>query len=155
MPILRTYQCGECFHRIEVTLSLDDWEAPPPDCPACAQRQMAQEFKPINIGGSHRAKAVALAEKIAAEDYGVADMHIEGKEGVRNKVRYKDQGTPAQHHQASSWSGDASVLATAMAHGRETRLKHGDGLHVLQGALKSGAQPDLIEASKRRAMKVW
>ena len=42
-----------------------------------------------------------------------------------------------------------------MAIGRETRIKHGNGLDVLQGALKSGAQPDLIEASKRRSMKVW
>jgi hypothetical protein len=42
-----------------------------------------------------------------------------------------------------------------MAAGRQTRLKHGSGLDILQANLKSGVEPDLIEVSKRRAMRVW
>ena len=160
MPITRVYQCGDCFHRLTVVLPLEDWERPPPPCPVCAQNDaeaaaqpMQQEFK-VNIGGSTRARAVALAERIADEDYGVADMKIEGRQGERNKVRYKDQGTPAQATQVASWGATGDVMKTAMAIGRETRLKHGDGLDVLQSALRSGAQPDLIEVSKRNMMLV-
>jgi hypothetical protein len=165
MPIVRTYQCGDCFHRIEVTLTAEQWNDPPPDCPACTRREMNQEFKPVAIGGSVRAKAVKLAETIAAEDYGVADMNVEGYQGVRNKVRYKDvtPGTVLQ----SGWGSvpgqgggktitvDSALMATAMAAGRQTRQAGGDGLDILQSALKSGAQPDLIEQSKKRMMRVY
>lgn len=116
---------------------------------------MQQEFKPVAIGGSHRARAVALAEKIAEEDYGVADMKIEGRQGERNKVRYKDQGTPGQQQQVSTWSGDASMFATAAAAGRQTRKQYGDGLDVLKHMLKTGVQPDLIENSKRNMARIY
>jgi putative FmdB family regulatory protein len=150
MPIVRTYQCGDCFHRIEVMLDGSRWDEPPPDCPACAARQMDQQFKPPAIGGSNRAKAIALAETIASEDYGVADMKLD-KEGP-NKVRYKDEGTPAQ---ASTWGVGSEILTSAMRIGRQTRQQYGDGLDVLKSALKSGAQPDLIEMSKKRAARIW
>lgn len=151
MPIVRTYQCAECFHRAEVVLGSEQWDDPPPDCPACTARAMNQEFRPVAIGGSNRAKAVAIAEKIAAEDYGVADMNPVAKEGEPVKHRLKDDKT----FMPSRWEGNAQLVQTAMARGRETRLRHGDGLDVLQNALKTGAQPDLIEQSKRRAMRVW
>lgn len=151
MPIVRTYQCGDCFHRVELTLEASQWDDPPPDCPACAVREMDQEFKPVAIGGSHRARAISMAEKIAAEDYGVADMKL-NKGGEPPKVRYKDQGNPAQ---ASTWGIGGDVLTNAMRIGRQTRMQHGDGLDVLQNALKSGAQPDLIELSKKRAARIW
>ena len=57
---------------------------------------MQQEFKPFAIGGSTVGKAVALAETIASEDYGVADMHHDTRHGGTPKVRYKDQGTAMQ-----------------------------------------------------------
>lgn len=152
MPIVRTYACAECNHYMEVVLSSDQWDDPPPDCPACEQRAMRQEFKPVAIGGSVHSRAAAIAEDIAANDYGVADMSSRG-EGEATKHRYKDQtsGIPASTWQA----GGAALLEQAASIGRETRLRHGNGLDVLQNALKSGAQPDLIEASKRRAIKVW
>ena len=80
-------------------------------------------------------------------------MHIEGREGVKNKVRYKDQ--PTRLDQAHFIAANREMLETAAALGRETRLKHGSGLDVLQSALKSGAQPDLIEISKRRSMRIY
>ena len=151
MPIVRTYACSECNHMMDVVLSSDDWEAPPPDCPACEAREMRQEFRPVAIGGSNRARAVALAEDIAAKDYNVADMKVEGREGGRPKVRYKDQTADS----ASSWVGAQGMLEQAIATGRQTRLQHGSGLDVLQHALKTGAQPDLIAESRKRAIKVW
>lgn len=155
MPIVRTYQCGECFHRIEVTLPSEAWDDPPPDCPACTAREMNQEFKPVAIGGSARSKAVKIASKIAEEDYGVADMQLDGKEGhPAQRVRYKDSHNSPAAHLPSEWTADSGIMASAMARGREMRQKHGDGLDVLQNALKTGAQPDLIEASKRRALRV-
>lgn len=158
MPIVRTFQCGECFHRLEITLSADQWDDPPPDCPACAQREMNQEFKPVAIGGSPRARAVAIASKIAEEDYGVADMNPQGKEGHTPNARYKDRTAT---HMPSGWGQAAGItiggdmLATAMANGRQLRQQHGDGLDVLKAALKSGAQPDLIENSKRHMARIY
>jgi hypothetical protein len=152
MPIVRTYGCSECNHMMEVVLSSDQWDCEPPECPACAQRQMRQEFKPPAIVGSNRARAVAIAEDIAANDYNVADIKGATREGDVAKVRYKDQGNTLP----SAWSTQAAqMLESAIAVGRQTRLKHGNGLDVLQSALKSGAQPDLIEQSKKRAIKIW
>jgi putative FmdB family regulatory protein len=151
MPIVRTYACAECNHMMDVVLSADDWDAPPPECPKCQEREMRQEFRPVAIGGSVRSRAVALAEDIAANDYHVADMSSRG-EGERAKVRYKDQTAGIV---PSNWAGAQGMLEQAITIGRDTRLRHGNGLDVLQSALKTGAQPDLIAASKRRAIKVW
>ena len=152
MPIVRTYACPSCNYWLEVTLTADQWDAPAPTCPQCAAwpanrppEQMQQEFKPPAIGGSNHAKAVAIAENIAATDYNVADMHIEGYEGVRNKVRYKDQ-TPQS---LSSWSNNTAAIEMAAASGRETRLKYGSGLDVIQ------TMPDLIKLSKQRSGRAW
>ena len=151
MPIVRTYACAECNHIMDVVLSSDDWDAPPPDCPACEAREMRQEFRPVAIGGSNRSRAVALAQDIAEKDYNVADMKVEGKQGGKPTVRYKDQTGIAP----SSWTSPHGMLEQAIAIGRQTRLQHGSGLDVLQHALKTGAQPDLIAESKKRLIKVW
>jgi hypothetical protein len=129
----------------------------PPECPHCASMPMQQEFKPFAIGGSTVGKAVKLAETIAAEDYGVADMQHDTRHGSTPKVRYKDQGNALQQQQISSWGAPGNVLSEAIALGRQTRMANGgfSGVDTLQAMLKSGEQPDLIEASKRRAMKVW
>ena len=136
---------------LEVTLASEDWDAEPPDCPQCAGREMRQEFKPPAIVGSPRARATALVEDIAANDYHVADMKRD-KHAATPTVRYKDEiSSPS----ASTWQANTEVLQQAMMTGRAMRLKHGTGLDVLQANLKSGVEPDLIELSKKRAMKVW
>lgn len=177
MPIVRSYACAECNHYIEVTLAYEQWDTPPPECPHCTAREMQQQFRPFGIGGSARARATAVAEEIAATDYGVADMQVDNREGgVPTKVRYQDRtkdllrgqvsgeamriAAEALRHnprpaQPSQWGADHAAMQTAIALGRDTRLRYGNGLDVLQGMLKSGDQPDLIEASKRRSMKVW
>ena len=152
MPIVRTYACPDCNHIMDVVLSADYWEAPPPDCPACKAREMRQDFRPVAIGGSNRARAVALAEDIAAKDYNVADMKVQGREGGTPTVRYKDQTAATG---GSSWVGAQGMLEQAISIGRQTRMQHGSGLDVLQSALKSGAQPDLIAESRKRMIKVW
>ena len=157
MPIRRTYQCGDCFHRLEVVLEIGQADDPPPGCPLCAQRAMDQQFVPIAVRGvqaTHRDNARKIAETIAAEDYGVADMTTRGA-GVAIKHRLKDQGTPAQQQQVASWTADMSNINTAIASGRKTRAEGGDGLDILQRALKSGAQPDLIEVSKRNMARIY
>jgi hypothetical protein len=132
-----------------VDLRSDQWNVDPPDCPACSE-QTHQEFFPPAIGGSAHARASALAENIAAEDYNVADMPTSASRG---SVRYKDASADIL---PSSWAGAAQgQLAQAIQLGREVRLKHGSGLDVLQGALKSGAQRDLIADSRRRSIKVY
>jgi hypothetical protein len=70
-------------------------------------------------------------------------------------VRYKDQtaGVPV-----STWGKDQTnaALEQAIAVGRQSRLRHGSGLDVLQANLASGAEPDLIANSKRNKMiKLW
>ena len=153
MPIVRTYQCETCFHRMEVTLKARQWKKPPPDCPVCAQNAMQQQFKPVAIGGSHSARAHAVAENIIANDYQVADMSDDGrKAGGTPNVRYKDQQAPLP---SANWSAAPAMLAEAVAIGRQTRLKHGSGLDLLQANIKSGAEPDLIENSKRLSMRIW
>lgn len=153
MPIVRTYQCEECFNRIELTLPMDQWDREPPNCPVCERERMQQEFKPFAIGGSNTAKAHAIAEDIANNDYHVADIQREYRPEGTPKVRYKDAGSvPAQ---SANWGATSEALSMAIAAGRETRLQHGSGLDVLQANIKSGVEPDLIELSKRRSIKVY
>ena len=142
MPIVRTYGCNDCGAFMEVTLPADQWDCDPPPCPRCNTPQR-QEFKPVAIGGSTVGRAHALAEKIAEEDYGVADMKSRG-EGEAPKVRYKEGSTVPP----STWGASAEALAAAAANGRHTRINYGDGLDVLRSTLKSGAQPDLIGHAK-------
>lgn len=149
--ILRSYMCDFCAYRIDVELSSEQWNVEPPDCPRCAGTPLVQDFKPVAIGGSNIARATELAHTIAAEDYGVADLQSPSRSG--RAVRYKDQGADAIP--ASSWAAAGGQLQQAIALGRETRIKYGSGLDVLQGALKSGAQRDLIADSKRRSIKTW
>ena len=151
MPILRTYQCEDCNHRLEVTLTADDWDAPPPPCPVCVARPMQQEFKPFAIGGTPTARAHAIAEDIADRDYHVADMQRD-KHSRTPTVRYKDQSSTVL---PSNWQATTETLNAAIASGRQMRLKHGSGLDVLQSNIQNGVEPDLIAISKRRAMKVW
>lgn len=151
MPIIRTYACEDCMHMMDVTLSMDQVDDPPPPCPICAMRTR-QEFRPIALGGSATSRAHAIAEDIAANDYHVSDMDVGRKEGDRTKVRYKDQSRPVT---PSQWSAAQETLERAVALGRTSRLKYGSGLDVLQQNLKTGEQPDLIEVSKRRMIKLW
>jgi hypothetical protein len=146
--------CEQCAHQITVTLTPEQWDDPAPECPECAKQQMQQEFKPFAISGSPSARAHALAEDIAAKDYQVADMSDARKEGDVPKVRYKDQSPSS--FPSSTWGGvNSSTMEAALAAGRATRLNFGSGLDVLQKNLKDGTEPDLIEMSKRRAMRVW
>jgi len=120
---------------------------------------MQQEFKPVALGGSNRSRAVAIAQEIASQDYGVSDFNAVAREGEVPKVRYKDSSEIPK----SQWTGPSATklqlgreaLETAIALGRETRLKYGSGLDVLHSALKAGTQPDLIANSKKNAIKVW
>lgn len=153
MPIVRTYGCEGCGFVMDVTLTLEQADNPPPDCPRCAGVTQ-QEFKPVAIGGSTSARANKLTEDILANDYGVANMQRDHREGSTPTVRYKDQGNAAQ---ASTWGATGAMLEQAVAVGRQTRMANGglSGVDTLQAMLKSGQQVDLIEASKKRSMKVW
>lgn len=148
--IIKTFGCDACGYLMEVEFRSDQWNEPPPMCPKCAD-QTHQEFRPPAIVGSHLAKATELAHTIAAEDYQVADIQSPSRSG--RTVRYKDQ--TAEAIPASSWAAAGGQLQQAIALGRETRIKYGSGLDVLQGALKSGAQRDLIADSKRRSIRTW
>jgi hypothetical protein len=124
-------------------------DAPSPSCPACDARETQQIFKaPGIVNSSPHSRAQALTEDILANDYQIADVN---RSPSRSNLRYKDQ-TPTT--MPSTWGG-GEMLNTAMAMGRQTRLEFGSGLDVLQANLRSGAQPDLIEVSKRRSPKIW
>jgi hypothetical protein len=112
---------------------------------------MQQDFQPVAIGGSVRSKAEKMTEDILRNDYHVADLQRDHRDQSTPKVRYQDQRPQSN----STWGIAREALETAMAAGRQTRLKHGSGLDILQANLKSGVEPDLIEVSKRRAMRVW
>lgn len=153
MPIVRTYGCGECNHVFEITLTADQWDAPPPDCPMCVSRPMQQEFRPIAINGSPSARAHAIAEDIATTDYQAADFQREHRSEGTPKVRYRDQKPDIP---PSTWSGmPAATLQEAISVGRHTRINYGSGLDALQSGLKNGTIPDLIANSKKRAMRVY
>lgn len=142
MPIVRTYTC-DCGHVMKVTLRSDQWQEPPPACSNCAA-QTNQQFTPPHIGGSHRARAVKLAEDIAANDYNVADMKLDGQGGP-NKVRYKDANPGAP----SAWGINPEALQVAAAAGRQTRLQHGSPLDIIK------TMPDYIANSKKISTRVW
>ena len=155
MPIVRTYQCPRCNHRMSVTLRMEQCDQAAPKCPSCAARRMQQEFKPPGIVGSSAAKARSLSEDILARDYNVADVKFSKYEGDKNKVRYKDAGNTGTS-QTSSWVANRETIEGAIAMGRQQRMDYGGSpLDMLQANIKSGAEPDLIEITKRRSIKVW
>ena len=151
MPIVRTYSCPECFHFMRVTLTVDQVDDPPPECPACATRpSMSQEFSaPAIVGKNHvRARDVALA--IAEQDYGLADISERVcSYGEKPAVRYKDTSPTGGNAPSASWSMARENLEAAVAIGRQTRLKHGSSLDIIK------EMPDLIEISKKRSARIW
>lgn len=156
MPIRRTYACPECMYQWQVVLTLEQADEPPPQCPRCSA-QSQQEFRAPGIvgvqgGGIARERANRLVEDIVSNDYGAANFHRDNHEGSTPRVTYKDQGNPAQR---STWGVAGETLQAAISEGRKMRLAHGSGLDALQANLKSGAQPDLIEVSKRRSGRIW
>jgi hypothetical protein len=114
---------------------------------------MAWDPKPVAIGGSNLAKANKLVEDIMEKDYHVANIQRDHRDHSTPKVTLKDART--QPSNASTWGAAQSALEGAVAAGRQSRLKYGSGLDILHNNLKTGAEPDLIEISKRRAMRVW
>ena len=159
MPIRRTYVCPECNHFFEVVLTMDQADDPAPNCPRCAawdlQHETQQVFKaPGIVNSSPHSRAQALTEDILANDYHVADIDRDRRHEAKPKVRYKDQTSTVM---PSTWTnvGGPDVMNAAIATGRQTRLEFGSGLDVLQANLRSGAQPDLIEVSKKRSPKIW
>jgi DNA-directed RNA polymerase subunit RPC12/RpoP len=150
--IVRSYMCSACGHYLNVTLTAEQWDAPCPECPNCSTQAMAQDFKPVAIGGSARSRAEKITEDILEKDYHVGDIKRDDRREATPQVRYKDQAPPAN---ASHWVGSREALEGAVAAGRQSRLRYGSGLDVLQSNLKTGEQPDLIEISKRRAMRVY
>lgn len=156
--IRRTYQCPECNHRMQVDLTMEQWNDPPPSCAMCDARTNQDFSKPPGIGGSVGGKARAIAEDIIANDYHVANINFANREGGTPKVRYKDQ---SDNVMPASFAAARQTLQQAIDLGRahrQTRYDHGpqgNALDVLKGALETGEQPDLIAASKRRAIKVW
>ena len=158
MPIARSYMCGECGHRWEAVLAADDWDAPMPSCERCDAREVGQEFKPPAIGGSIASKAHRIAEDIMANDYNVANARFDNREGAVPKVRYKDQTgslPPAAWANAQAQLSQAIDIGKAHRQHRYESGPQGNGLDVLKAALATGEQPDLIAASRKRAIKVW
>ena len=150
MPIMRSYMCAACGHHMDVMLTMDQVDEPPPDCPRCTAATQ-QDFKPPGIiGHTARSKAEGLKEQILDQDFNVAS-YSENR-GTAPTVRYKDQNAPVKN---ATWGMAKEALEQAISIGRQTRIRHGSGLDVLQRSLQSGAQTDLIEASKKRAIKVW
>ena len=129
MPILRTYGCYDCSRSWDVTLTAEQVDDPPPQCPFC-HNVTRQEFKPVAIAGvaaRHRDNAHKMTETIAAEDYHVADMNVKSREGETPKVRYKTD--PA----ATKWiQPDSGLIAEGAAIGRQLRLRanYGRNTHV-------------------------
>ena len=161
MPIVRSYACPECNHMLSVTLSMEEVDAPPPSCPECDRRETQQVFKPFAIGGSTYSKAAALAEDIAANDYHVGNIWRDRHAEATPKVRYKDEsdtalpGTWGMGKPGGMMIDAKTSMETAINMGREIRQKFGSGLDILQSNLRSGAQQDLIEVSKKRSPKIW
>lgn len=171
MPIIRTYACPDCGHFVEVVLAADEWNTPPPECDRCARDEMDQEFRPIGIVGSHRAKAVKLTEDILEHDYNVADFQLQGKDNGPPKIRYKDRpeirdavksmepeiaaAMRGEPRPPNRWGATAVNLGAAMAAGRRTRMEGPTGVDILHEGIKSGGIPDLIANSKRLSPRIW
>lgn len=149
--IWRTYSCDECNHTIEVEIDSSEWDSfEAPACPRCAQAT-AQQFRPLAIVGSNHRRAVDIAQTIAHEDYGAADIGRVYSDAPP-EVRYR-RSEPVDLP-AGNWN--PALLAGAIASGRADRIANGpNGVEILQAGLSSGKIPDLIEASKQRSGKVW
>lgn len=116
---------------------------------------MNQEFRPVAKGGSVASRAQAITEQILTQDYGVSNFQTQRGQGGTPKVTYKDQTASAL---PSTFQLDAhrSILESAISIGKQNRREFGvDGLDMLRRGIADGTTPDLIENSKRRAIKVW
>ena len=136
---------------MRVTLDSKQWDEPPPNCPRCIaydlKEPMQQTFKAPGIIGSNRARAVALAEDIASNDYGVADINMARRQGDKAKFRLKDDNRKSG---GGGWgSVNPEALESAIAMGRQTRLEHGSALDTIKNL------PNYIENSKKLSIKVW
>jgi hypothetical protein len=141
---------------MEVTLTAEEWDSPPPSCEMCDRREsMDQEFKPFGIGGSVHGRAAKIAEDIIANDFNVANFQSDRRRGGTPKVRYKDQSDLVQPSNWQAAQGHKAMLEAAISIGKQNRRQFGDGLDMLQRGIKSGAQPDLIANSKKKAIRVW
>jgi len=156
MPVRRTYMCMDCAHSFTVVLRHDQLDDPAPACPSCSARTQ-QDFKPVAVHGVKARQAEAAraeALDIATKDYGITDINVSNYQGDKPKVSYKEQ--PASPER-SIWAGPgADTIAGAIRDGRAMREQMGgSGLDVLEHNLRTGAQPDLIEVSKRRSARGW
>ena len=130
-----------------VTLPAEAWDDPAPNCPQCVEL-MQQEFKaPGIIGHSARSKAEKITEDIIRNDYKVSDIN---RSPSRPALNYQNPSTDRH-----TWGVAREALEAAVSSGRQIRQNYGSGLDILQANLKSGAEPDLLAISKRRAMRVW
>ncbi|SRR5258708_2006818 len=78
MPIVRTYECGDCGTRFD-KLHFDRDE-PPPECPGCK----ALEAKSVPAGFSIRgnaSRAGDITQDIMEKDYGFTNMADRQREG--------------------------------------------------------------------------
>jgi len=151
VPIVRTLGCNDCARTWDVTLTAEQVDDPLPACPFCNNATF-QEFKPVAIRGkeSKLESSEAVVEN-EMKERGITDITFRTKENLPPKVRYKTDKAQSNWMQPT---GD--MVAQAAQLGRADRQKFGaDGLEILQNNLRSGKQVDLVEASKRRADRVW
>lgn len=76
--IIRTYGCDTCGETFEVTL--DNSDAPEPDCPYC--RDVVLQWRPgmFNVK-TNKSRAMDIAQDIAEKDYGLTNMRDNMREG--------------------------------------------------------------------------
>ena len=99
MPVMRTYQCGECGHRVDVLHMARD-EPPPATCEACAggepHRQMSaphiagiagkagdQVYREMEVSSQRRAEAVAaqFGESASTTGIGITNLRSNMRQG--------------------------------------------------------------------------
>lgn len=75
--IVRTYQCLDCGDTFEV--SLDSGNAADPPCPYC---EKVLEWRPGMFSiGTHKGKAVDVAQQVLEQDYGLTNFRDGSREG--------------------------------------------------------------------------
>lgn len=80
MPIVRSYECGDCGSKFDkLHFSRDE---PPPECPGCQALSSHQTQVPAGFSiGGNASKAGDITQNIMEKDYGLSNFKDRQREG--------------------------------------------------------------------------
>lgn len=164
----RSFRCPDCGHLETVTLSSDQWDAEPPDCPVCTSADYHQEFVAPGILGvrtaaMHMAERVAEAQEAHQRDSGIkaAEEAMKAENFTREAKRIVEHArelgqlqpmvTDTGIGRTSAVPINSPVVQAAIASSRAERQATGalSPAEALITDIRTGKAPDMWQRFRR------